>query len=405
MSFLLGSDVSAPTPSPEEQQIWQTLQAYLGQSLDFQKEMMPEYMRLMHYKKVITTPYSKTTGGDYTDEQKEIIRQRDEVVKQIDQIDPNDPYSSQKEEALNAALKRFNDQINTFTKPTTETEEKSKWVKMTDEEWYNDPNTTDTERKQWDLYQSTLDRQQKALNGELPLDQNLLDQKNKEFQQLKQTFNISGNSLDSAKGNDTVAIQNLNEFKKRWGTVEQQQQYGQLNSGTQNTLAMTGLTNDLAQNTIGGLYGAGGVNNSILGGYQGLLSGYQNYNQAGWQTNMFNQQQQQAGLGSLLQLGGMLGMAGILHSSRKFKKDIKEKTARDENRALKLVRGTKSYSYRYKPEMGYGDDTMLGAIAEESPDEVTNKEKTLINLGNKLELVGMSVKSLARKVDRIRRSA
>jgi len=400
---MYSSNVEAPQPSSQEQSIYDILLQLITEQQEYNQQMMPDIMHQLHYKKAVTTPAGE---ADYTEEQKKIIDQRESTQKQIDEFNhqlQQGPLSQNHLNQLNRLkqdLIDLDNQINTFEK--TATEEEYTWERMTDEEWYDDPNTTDTERDQWDIYQSTLERQKKALAGELPLTQQMIDQKQQEFDQLKTTFNIEGDTPDTAKANDTIAVQNLNEFKKRWQITEEAQRYGELTSGAQNLLQVSGLTTDLAQNKIGQLYGAGDQSN-LMQQYQSLLQPYQAYNMAQYQSDIYNQQSKQNMYGSWMNLGGMLGgsiIGGLmLHSSRKVKKNIKLKTRKDEDRALKELLDTKSYEYQYKKGMGFGDGKHLGSIAEESPDSITNKDKTMINLGSKLELMGMGIKALARKLE------
>ena len=135
--------------------------------------------------------------------------------------------------------------------------------------------------------------------------------------------------------------------------------------------------------------------------YQSVLGPQQAYNQMGYQAGIYNQANRANMFGSLLGAGTTLGAAWLL-SSKDYKKDIKPQTKADEERALKLITKTKSYKYKYKPEIKLGNEIHLGTIAEESPKEFSNGK--MINLGDKVELHGMAIKALARKIQR-RKSA
>ena len=50
--------------------------------------------------------------------------------------------------------------------------------------------------------------------------------------------------------------------------------------------------------------------------------------------------------------------------------------------------------------MGLGDEEHLGTITEESPEAYVRGK--MIDLGDKVEYIGMGLKSLARKVDKIK---
>ena len=278
--------------------------------------------------------------------------------------------------------------------------EGGEWIQMTDNEWYNSSMTTDRQRQEWDIAGKQMKRYEQALAGEIPLTQQMKDQKQTEFRQLADASGITGDTVENAQAEDTIGVQKLGEFQKRWGLVEEAQRYGELGTTGQAMLQSQGLTNNLATQKVGTLSGIGNWSNNV--NFGSLLQPYQAYNQMGYQASAQNQSNQMQQQGSLLNLGGMLG-AAYLMSSRTYKKDIKAKTPKDEDKALKSIRDTKSYEYRYKNYMGFGKDKMLGAIAEESPDEVTTPDKKAINLGNKIELIGMGLKSLARKMDKLER--
>jgi len=276
------------------------------------------------------------------------------------------------------------------------------WIQMTDNEWYNSSMTTDRQRQEWDIAGKQMKRYEQALAGEIPLTQQMKDQKQTEFRQLADASGITGDTVENAQAEDTIGVQKLGEFQKRWGLVEEAQRYGELGTAGQAALQGSSLTGNLATQKVGTLSGIGQNYGGLANQFGNLLQPYQMYNQMDYQASAQNQSNQMQQQGSLLNLGGMLG-AAYLMSSRTYKKDIKAKTPKDEDKALKSIRDTKSYEYRYKNYMGFGKDKMLGAIAEESPDEVTTPDKKAINLGNKIELVSMGLKSLARKIDKLER--
>jgi hypothetical protein len=256
------------------------------------------------------------------------------------------------------------------------------WSKMSDSEWY--AKAGDTEKKQWDIYQKELGRYDKALEGGLPLSQGMQAAKEEEFQGFKNTSGITGGNLNTAKANDTIGVQRLDAMKKRWNLIQEQE--------NQNALGQGG--NMVAQGQ--GLTGFGTGNPQMIGNtnaWNAVLDPYQQYNVA---NANFQQQQRQTQASNT---GMAIGLISKFASSRKFKKNIILKTKEDEDKALNDILNTNSYSYQYKEEMGLGDDIQLGAIAEEVPEEITNKDRTAILLGNKLELAIMAFKAMARKVE------
>ena len=278
--------------------------------------------------------------------------------------------------------------------------EGGEWIQMTDNEWYNSAMTTDRQRQEWDIAGKQMKRYEQALAGEIPLTQQMKDQKQTEFRQLADASGITGDTVENAQAEDTIGVQKLGEFQKRWGLVEEAQRYGELGITGQAMLQSQGLTNNLATQKVGTLSGIGNWSNNV--NFGSLLQPYQAYNEMGYQSQAQNQSNQSQQQGSLFNLIGLLA-GSYLKSSRTYKKDIKVKTSADEDKALKSIRDTKSYEYKYKDYLGLGKEKQLGTIAEDSPDEITSSDKKAINLGNKIELVSMGLKSLARKIDKLER--
>ncbi len=396
--------VQAPEPSAEESAIYSEILSLITQQQAWNQMMMPEYAHQMHYKiqeAAGEAPAEMYTQQSEYQEKYDYWQDRYNKYKDAWQANPSDTgswkkYKEAEEEfsKIRSQLNILNDRITTYEETTSQ-----EWVKMTDEEWYNDPETTDTERAQWDAYQAQLERYNKALAGEIPLTETMINQKQSEFEQLKQTFpTISGSSIDDATATDTIGIQNLNEFKKRWAEVEEAQRYGELSTAAQSTIGLTGLTTDLARSNIGTLAAIGGDNTSTISQYGSLLQPYMAYTQAGYQAQAANAATQASMYGSLLGLGGMLGGA-LLASSKKYKTNIKAKTKRDEDKALIEMKKTKSYEYEYKPEMKLGSERHLGTLTEESPKEYVTAKGDMVNLGDKLEFTNMAIKALDRKID------
>lgn len=75
----------------------------------------------------------------------------------------------------------------------------------------------------------------------------------------------------------------------------------------------------------------------------------------------------------------------------------------DTHGALAEVRGMKLKNWRYKD--GVGPDTAMhrGPMAQDAPDSITNREKTMINVHDELQLGMGAIQELAAKVDRMER--
>jgi len=398
-------NVDAPKPSGAENALYQEILNMLQEQQSYQNAMMPTYLHESHQKET-TVDYELTAEDKTLMSNYESYANARKAWKQAEEDYKEGKITSKEYVAAKDKVNKLQKKYQKLGDQYQEIKRKQKegvvgYEQMSDEEWYNDPMTTESERKEWDIYQSSLDRYQKALAGEIPLTQTMIDQKQKEFEQLKSTIGtITGNDPDTATATDTIGIQNLNEFKKRWQQVEETQRYGELSTAGQGALATAGLTTDLASNKIGTLMGIGNAGSSTAGGYSNLLNYQQSYTQAGYQAQAQNAATQAQMFGSLLGLGGMLGGAAIIHSSRDFKENIKKKSAKEEDKALKGLLKTNSYEYRYKKKMGLGDRKHLGTIAEESPEEITVNGKA-IDLGDKIEYISMSIKSLARKMNQL----
>jgi hypothetical protein len=147
------------------------------------------------------------------------------------------------------------------------------WRKMTDSEWYG--KASDTEKKQWDLYQKELGRYDKALDGSLPLSQGMQAARAEEFQGFKNTSGITGSDLNNAKASDTIGVQRLDAMKKRWNLIQEQEQ--------NQALGQSG--NMVAQGQ--GLTGFGTGNPQLIGNtnaWSSVMNPYMQYNMAGYQA-------------------------------------------------------------------------------------------------------------------------
>lgn len=195
-----------------------------------------------------------------------------------------------------------------------------RWQKMSDDEWYNSEKTTDDQRRQWDmyldsqelqnerrdLYREEMDRYGKAMRGELEIPKGLLDVKNEEFETLKNSSGIMGESPDKAVAEDTIAIQRLNAFNKRWDLAEDRARFGEIGRGSQ-AMTLQQLSGEPG-NDYGPLMGLNQDSRqqlgSQIGGLSSILQPYQHYTDLGYQNDLFNTQMNYQLLGDLLNLAG-----------------------------------------------------------------------------------------------------
>jgi hypothetical protein len=274
----------------------------------------------------------------------------------------------------------------------------NEWVRMSDQEWYNSPLTTVTERSQWDLHQSQIERQRKALAGEVPLTEAMKQAKQEEFKRLRRsTGTISGADPSSADAGDTIAAQRLAEFDKKWGLVEEAQRHGELGAANQAMMQNRALM-EQSQRGAGQMTGLGDIYGQQASGYSSIMQPYAAYNQAAYQAQAANQATQMNFLNSMIGGAALLGGAALFPSRREYKKDIKEKTKKDEDKALKSILNTKSYEFGYKNK-AFSKEKHLGSMVDESPGDIVNKDRTGVLLDNKIEKVNMALKALARKME------
>jgi len=195
----------------------------------------------------------KADTPSMSDEEKEVMRQQALALKAQQQITAN----------------QFHYKID----------DDGNWTKMSDEEWY--AGAGDTERKQWDIYKSQLNRYGQALEGSLPLSKGMQTQKTEEFSALKNATGLKGSNASNAKGLDTLGAQRLNAFNTRWTNIQDQAQ--------QEALGQSG--NMVAQGQALTGFGTGNVQTvGATGQYNSLLEPYQNYNMLKYQSQAQNQQ-------------------------------------------------------------------------------------------------------------------
>ena len=313
-----------------------------------------------------------------------------------------------------------------------------------------------------------LEREGKALRGELPLSEGMQQAKAEEFRLFKEAMARAGNPIEgdtpeSATASTTAGIQSLRQFQQRFGMLEEAERRGELTAGTTALLQRMGVTSDIgAQRTAGllalpastaGFGVGGGVGPSgfaipgvagvgmpgvrspgeIAGGFSGLLEPLEAQRALGFQARQATAQnrRQTSGLiggaggalagaaagamigsafmgvgavpGAMLgaALGGTAGTAGgtLIGSSRTIKKDIKRATRREEDRALKMVKGLDVKTYRYRNE-AKTEPKRLGLIAEEAPREIATPDRRGLDVGRTLGLLTAATRALARQVEK-----
>jgi hypothetical protein len=416
MSFGGGGNYETPEMSEEEKELMNLILTEIEDQSSWNKQTLPIQMKEQGYKWQWNEGVDPEKVGFEADT--EITSEIDALSKEQAALLPiikggpqssgwskyKDAVDRNKEvtkrlEYLNGRVTNAKENFDKTGKIEEGNAKYGSWVEMNEDEYYASLN--DREKAQYNLNKKQMERSTQAIEGTLPLSETLLSQKDKEFNELKQVYGIEGDTVENAQGTDTVSTQNLSDFKKRWAQVEEAQRFGNSSSSTEAAILSSGLTTGQTNNNIGTMAAIGSGVGGAAGGYGSLLQPYQFYNTAGYQANAANQANETAQQGSMMGLLGMLAAAGMMASSKKFKKDIKAKTPKEEDEALKKIKKTKSYSYKYKPLMKMGDRKHIGTLTEESPEEYVTLNGNAVDIGDKIEYLSMGIKSLARKVDKI----
>lgn len=278
--------------------------------------------------------------------------------------------------------------------------------KMTEDEYYS--SLTDLERKVYDTTKLMLERQQKALRGELPVSESLRQTKEREWKLFKEAMARAGNPIygdtpEEATSPTTAGMQSIRQFQERFGILEEAERRGELSAGTSAALQMLGVTRDLGNMDRQDLYGHIAAPAQLAGSYSGLLAPYQRQRELEFQTNYANAASKSGLLGSFLGTVGTLGGALLMNpkilSSEKFKKDIKKTTAKEENQALETLKKMKTYTYRYKWENDK-EPKRYGLLAENAPAEIVTPDRQGVDVGKFMGLLASASRAMARQVER-----
>jgi hypothetical protein len=262
-------------------------------------------------------------------------------------------------------------------------------VRMTEEE--DRESLSPTDLTAYDNLQLRQERQTRALKGELPLTEAGQQRKAEEFSAFKERMARGGNVIEGdepgeATGTTTTAIQGLKAFNERWGIVEEAERFGELTRGTSAILQRMGVASEIGARKTSGL--------------QGFPTGPLRRSQAAAGLLRPHYFQPTDSTGDILQLVGTAGMAAAVgFSARKYKKEIKAQTSKEETKALEMVKGLDTYSYRYKWE-GDEDPVRLGLMADEAPREIVTPDRLGLDMWRMMGILTVATKALARKVER-----
>ena len=90
---------------------------------------------------------------------------------------------------------------------------------------------------------------------------------------------------------------------------------------------------------------------------------------------------------------------GTVLSTRDAKKGIRRMSRREEDRALRMVKDLKTYTYRYVDESPDAP-VRMGMMADDAPREITNPERTGLDVGRTIGLLTAATRALARRAER-----
>jgi len=287
-------------------------------------------------------------------------------------------------------------------------DEEGNFIRMTDEERYE--RMSDLEKLQYDNAKLLAEREKMALEGKLPIspamEENLAEQRS----QLENTLS---QRLGSDWQTTTAGIQAMGEFDRNAELMREEARRGMISEGVGLNLAQSGFLSGLTgqkQGQYGNyLSGAGGIFNMAGATASGVNSfrqtglGYlsQDKDSGGgtdWTSGLLGIGGQMAGtVGGAMAAAKLLPLLGMA-SSRTFKKDINKLSEDKESEALDIIKGTDTYSFKYKGS----EVPMVGMIAEEVDDLLTaGFNHKAINIGNHMGLMTAAMKALSRKLERL----
>lgn len=249
-----------------------------------------------------------------------------------------------------------------------------------------------------------LDRQKKALAGDLPISEGTTQRKTQEWALFKEQMARAGNpvfgdSPEEAFSTSTAGTQALKAFNANWKLVEDSERRGEITTGAsllnQSIGLSSGLRSDAIQ-TAGAIPDLG--TGKLIPGYVGALQPYQFQRQGQFSANAANataNAQREAGMMSMV--GNLAGSAAGLYalSSKKYKKNIKEG---DDQGALSSLRKTKMFKFDFKDEKDKGEARHYGPIVEHSPKGIVSPDGEHIDVMNMIGMITSSIRALDKEL-------
>lgn len=438
-----------PPPTPQEIEI-QTQQIALmktqaeqaERNLAMQKELGPGYTDLLKQQVALATEEAQRARDRAPAEQALAVRQLAAAEQQLKMAEKGMKLQDQLQPFVLQSMRLVEDPGGTVRR-------------MTETEYVG--TLGDQEKLAYQNTSLALEREAKALKGELPLTDAGQQRKRDEFTAFKEQMARGGNPITgdvpgSAAATTTAGNQALKAFNERWGVVEEAERRGELTMGSQSVLQRMGVASDIGareragmlsavpqysmpgyRGTGGGGSGVGGMGFPSAGGpdFGSALQPFQAQRAGMMQSNLANAQLQsqsnqqnrmrdmQMGAASGALLGGAIGSifpvvgtavgagvgglvgggVGYTASSRDVKKDIRRASRRQEDHALKMVKDMKTYTYRYKAESAQ-TPKRLGMMADEVPAAIATPDRRGLDVGRTLGLLTAATRALARQKGR-----
>lgn len=101
-----------------------------------------------------------------------------------------------------------------------------------------------------------IERQKKALAGELPISEGTIQNEQKEFERLKENLSrkgvkVQGDSLEGATSTSTIGIQALQSLKKRYDVIKDAERRGEISQGGSQLLQSYNIAADIGNRQTG----------------------------------------------------------------------------------------------------------------------------------------------------------
>ncbi|MFQ5915724.1 MAG: hypothetical protein ACE5JS_21335, partial [Nitrospinota bacterium] len=254
--------VEAPQPSPEEIAIQREQLELMRQSRREQDLLRPFVLQQLGLVEV---------GGENIAALEAKRRQLEDALGDLPELSPADALRDPGAWATRAGIERaiadINMQIEAARSGAT-------YRRMTEEERL--AGMTPVERQAHENLKLRLEREERALRGELPVSEGLIQTKEREFRQFKEAMARAGNPIEgetpeTATATTTPGVQALRAFRERFGVLEEAERRGELTAGSSAILQRMGITADISAQRAGMFAQLPTTSMRLAQGFAGLL--------------------------------------------------------------------------------------------------------------------------------------